>query len=34
VDGAMSIPDGAEVVVDGYTGLVALSDEPKERVPT
>ena len=34
VDGAMSIPDGAEVVVDGYTGLVALSDEPEERVPT
>jgi len=34
VEGAMRIPDDAEVVVDGYTGLISLSDESKGRVPT
>jgi len=34
VEGAMLIPDDAEVVVDGYTGLISLSDESEERVPT
>ena len=34
VEGAMRIPEGAEVVVDGYTGLVSLADERKGEVAT
>jgi phosphohistidine swiveling domain-containing protein len=34
VEGAMRIPEGVEVVVDGYTGLVSLADEGKGEVAT
>ncbi|MDD1747320.1 MAG: hypothetical protein LUQ16_06130 [Methanomassiliicoccales archaeon] len=34
VEGAMRIPEGAEVVVDGFTGLVSLADEGKGEVAT